>query len=482
MEGEKDGDKTVAEIVVVRGDKKNTKENEEPTRLEEEERENLNEPKCERQMIKRRKYTSKKEVQCEEEEEEEEDQNLTVILFYKYVDLRNAVEMIAEQQKRICRKLELTGRLRIAPEGINGTLCGHPADIDAYQEFMEATKQFEDIQYKISHAKFEPFNDSLLVRMCNEITATGPMGNCRPKALGGSGGKHVRPEEFHELVKQAEQDPNVVLIDTRNWYETNLGTFRGAIDPKIRNFAQFPSWLDSNKDLITNKHVAMFCTGGIRCEKASAYVKSLGLAKQVSQLEGGIHSYLEQFSSHAVSHGVRTAKGGKSSQVIGKNEECLYEGVNFQFDERLGADYVGRGNISSHGLCTYCKASYSIVKKNVVCSVCKEFLLVCDSCIAEYQTPKCLEHQLLDIDWKVNLGPRISSKEAVRLVAALQRLLETSKSKPNQRAQRKRQKTLTLEIDRLKELVRERGDMNLLINVENIKTVPFVPLFSAVLS
>jgi predicted sulfurtransferase len=254
---------------------------------------------------------------------------MRVCLFYKYVALENAAST-AEDQRAVCQRLGLTGRVRLANEGINGLLAGTDEAIAEYQKHNNAPNSaFHGIQYKLSSAEVCPFGGELFVRIAGEITSTGDiMKKALPTALGGSGGTHLSAKEFHEAVKRCQEDANAlprsphkrkqILIDTRNHYETAVGTFKGAIDPKIRTFSQFPGWVNVNKEQFRGADVFMFCTGGIRCEKASAYLKSLDIAGSVSQLAGGIHSYLEEFSPEAREVGLSTV--GVAPGVGGNDE------------------------------------------------------------------------------------------------------------------------------------------------------------------
>mmetsp|Transcript_21261 Transcript_21261/g.47520 ORF Transcript_21261/g.47520 Transcript_21261/m.47520 type:complete len:349 (-) Transcript_21261:7-1053(-) len=238
---------------------------------------------------------------------------LTVALFYKYVRVRvGDLDALAAQQTALTSTLGLTGRVRLAPEGINGHLSGPVAAITTYREHNEQNPLLSGIQYKLTQSDGDPFSGELFVVVRDEITATGQMQTQLPIALGGTGGKHLTAQEFHQAVLgcQAGTDAATgrrqVLIDTRNHYETAVGIFQGAVDPKIRTFAQFPGWVAANEANLAGADVFMYCTGGIRCEKASAYLCGLGVAHSVSQLGGGIHTYLEGYSSEARQLGLAT--------------------------------------------------------------------------------------------------------------------------------------------------------------------------------
>mmetsp|Transcript_12234 Transcript_12234/g.22695 ORF Transcript_12234/g.22695 Transcript_12234/m.22695 type:complete len:476 (-) Transcript_12234:121-1548(-) len=441
-----------------------------------------------------------------------------VILFYKYVDLGASAPEVANEQRKLCESLSLSGRMRVAPEGINGSVCGPANAVEAYQAWMEASEHFKGIQYKLSRSdegEEDPFEGTVIVKDCSEITSTGPMRWSKPTALGGSGGEHLKPQDFHNLVQQAQSDDSIVVVDTRNHYETAVGSFRGAVDPKIRNFAQFPNWVEANKEQLKGKHIAMFCTGGIRCEKASAFVKKLGIASKVSQLEGGIHSYLEAFSPEALEGGVRTkrhcveadtpsASGATEKQAVNlASSQCLYEGINFQFDGRLSKPVVGTGSeVATYraAKCLGCSAPWNLIRKQACCVVCLDFVLLCDTCFSKV-TPTdpdqkregtlppisdksilCFEHQLLSDDWKMYASRLHLTKTGLQNhIQALQKLEELSRG----RGKGKRRHTLKLQIERMEELLaeldvdKEEQPAKAQVTASNQQQgfVPFVPCF-----
>lgn len=208
--------------------------------------------------------------------------DILVALFYKYVMVPDP-QATAVNMKALCESLSLTGRLRLASEGINGLLAGSPAAVSEYRKAMDNSQYFAGMQYKLSRSTTCPFYGELLVRVATEITATGKLSQMKPAALGGTAGTHLSPKQFHEAIikcNEGEEDTapdsargqqpakrKRILIDTRNHYETAVGTFRGAVDPKIRCFSQFPGWVASNMKRLKDADVFMFCTGGIRCEK-----------------------------------------------------------------------------------------------------------------------------------------------------------------------------------------------------------------------
>ena len=182
-----------------------------------------------------------------------------------------------------CEKLAIKGTILLAHEGINGTICGSKSEISKILSFLKSLHGFEELDWKLSESVDEPFG-RLKVRLKREIVTLGQP-NIDPL---GAVGHYVEPEDWNELINADD----VVVIDTRNVYEVSIGTFEGAIDPKTKSFREFPEWWEQNKQRFENHRVAMFCTGGIRCEKSTSYLKSQGI-EDVLHLKGGILKYLE---------------------------------------------------------------------------------------------------------------------------------------------------------------------------------------------
>lgn len=182
----------------------------------------------------------------------------------------------------------ICGTLLLAPEGINGTIGAHPEDMDKIISFLDDRLQILQSgntigEFKYSHASDRPFNKFKVRPKKELITLRKPEAD--PNKLVGT---YVNPEDWNDLIN----DPEVVLVDTRNDYETKVGIFDGAIDPNMKVFTEFPDWVEENLDPKKHKKVAMFCTGGIRCEKASSYMLAHGF-ENVYHLKGGILKYLE---------------------------------------------------------------------------------------------------------------------------------------------------------------------------------------------
>jgi UPF0176 protein len=200
------------------------------------------------------------------------------------------------------------GSLLLAPEGINGTIAGTRAGIDAVLDHIRGMPGCADLDWKESTAAQMPFG-RMKVRLKREIVTMGVPGT-DPNALVGT---YVAPGDWNDLIAA----PDVAVIDTRNDYETAIGSFAGAVDPGTESFRDFPAWWEENRDRFHNKRIAMFCTGGIRCEKSTAYLKAQGV-QEVYHLKGGILKYLEEVPE----------------------AESLWRGGCFVFDERVA---VGHG-------------------------------------------------------------------------------------------------------------------------------------------
>ena len=205
-----------------------------------------------------------------------------VAAFYKFVPLPDFEDLRGPLQLR-CGNLGLLGTILLAEEGINGTVSGPETSVLRFFESLNADARFTDLHYKSSRVKEAPFY-RMKIRLKKEIVSMGVDGIDPNRQVG----EYVPPEQWNELVARSD----VRLIDARNDYEVRLGTFEGAENPQIRSFRQFPEWVQENLDPDKDQHVAMFCTGGIRCEKLTSYLKRKGF-QNVYHLDGGILNYLE---------------------------------------------------------------------------------------------------------------------------------------------------------------------------------------------
>ena len=220
-----------------------------------------------------------------------------------------------------CTAHGVRGIILLAPEGINATISGNREGVMAVIDHLKEDPRLADLTWKESEAARQPFR-KMRVRLKREIVTMGVEG-IDPAHLTGT---YVKPEDWNALIS----DPDVIVIDTRNDYEVEIGSFRNAIDPEIESFGQLPEWLDDRIDPERQPRVAMFCTGGIRCEKSTALLKQSGV-REVYHLEGGILKYLERIPE----------------------EESLWTGECFVFDERVS---VGHGlKVGDYALCRACR-------------------------------------------------------------------------------------------------------------------------------
>ena len=249
---------------------------------------------------------------------------LLVAALYQFVDLPDYKER-QDLIQDFCSSKNLCGTILLATEGINGTIAGPEKGVVETVEFLQNKQGFDNLELKYSKTVNPPFN-RMKVRLKKEIVTMGVEG-LDPKKMVGS---YVPAEDWNKLI----QDPDVLVIDTRNDYEVKLGTFRGAVNPELGTFRDFPDWLRAKINETKKSKIAMFCTGGIRCEKSTSFLKSEGL-EDVFHLQGGILKYLETVSE----------------------QESLWDGQCFVFDQRVS---VGHGlNRGEYELCFGCRQPIS---------------------------------------------------------------------------------------------------------------------------
>jgi UPF0176 protein len=209
---------------------------------------------------------------------------IAISSFYKFVQIDDALELQAQLQT-YCETHGLKGTILIATEGINGSLAGEPATLAAAIDFLRQDQRFADITTKDSTCTGKPPFAKLKIKIKAEIvTFREPLADPATQV-----GTYVAPQDWNALIT----DPTVLVIDTRNNYEVEIGTFNGAVNPQTDAFTEFPEYVRQNLDPNQHQKIAMFCTGGIRCEKATSLLKAAGFA-EVYHLEGGILNYLEQ--------------------------------------------------------------------------------------------------------------------------------------------------------------------------------------------
>jgi len=271
----------------------------------------------------------------------------TILLYYKYVTLDNPVR-VQRWQTKLCNDLGLKGRIIIAHEGINGTVGGLADNIEHYKQAMRKNPLFNDVDFKESAGAVDHF-PRLRIVVRNEIVS---IGLSQDKARPENTGIHLTPEQTHNFI--AQQSPDVLIFDARNQCESAIGTFTNAVTPAIDHFRDLPAYIDNNLAQFKNKDVLMFCTGGIRCERATAYLKEKGVAKQVYQVEGGIHRYVEQYP------------------------DGYFRGKNYVFDGRVAV----RVNNDILGSCALCATPYDDYT-NCLNARCNNHFICCPACIEQ---------------------------------------------------------------------------------------------------
>lgn len=226
----------------------------------------------------------------------------SVITFYKFVQLNDFAEL-RQPLAALCQANKIKGTILLAQEGINATLSGTDKDLETVLTHLKQDPRLADLTHKTSWAEEQPF-ERMKVKLKKEIVTLGQPGVSPTKKVG----TYVEPQDWNQVIS----DPDVMVVDTRNHYEVDIGTFRGATNPETNSFREFPDYTTEQLDPTKHKKVAMFCTGGIRCEKASSYLLEQGF-EQVYHLKGGILKYLEEVPA----------------------DESLWEGECFVFDERV---------------------------------------------------------------------------------------------------------------------------------------------------
>lgn len=229
-----------------------------------------------------------------------------VSALYKFVTLKDS-EALKRPLLKIMEDNMVRGTLLLAKEGINGTISGKVSGIQAVLKFLKSDARLADLVHKESYHDHIPFNRTK-IKLKKEIVTLGVEGLNPLKVCG----IYVKPKDWNALIS----DPEVVLIDTRNNYEIKIGTFKNAVNPQTKTFREFPAYVKKNLDKSKHKKLAMFCTGGIRCEKSTAFLKEQGF-EEVYHLEGGILKYLEEVPE----------------------QDSLWQGECFVFDSRIAVTH-----------------------------------------------------------------------------------------------------------------------------------------------
>ena len=267
-----------------------------------------------------------------------------ILLYYHYTSIEDP-NAFKEEHKALCQSLNLLGRIYITHEGINGTVSGLVKDTQAYMEVMQKHDLFKGIVFKIDESQNHVFK-KLKLKIKNELVNFSLEDDVNPLEMTG---QYLEPSEFFERL----QDPQTVVIDARNTYEYDLGHFKGAIRPEIETFRELPQWIREHKDEFKDKKIITYCTGGVRCEKFSGWLKREGF-EDVAQLHGGIVTY------------------GKDPVAQGQ----LWDGLCYVFDERISVPInqvehviVGKDYFTGEPCERYINCANPDCNKQIICSL-----------------------------------------------------------------------------------------------------------------
>lgn len=265
---------------------------------------------------------------------------ISILLFYKFTPIENP-EKWGKEHLSFCKSLDIRGKILVATEGLNGSVSGTDEQMAAYKKQLRSDPQFKDIEFKEERGTHHPFN-KMFVRVKKEIIRLDKEVDMSQT------GAYVSPKEFLDIYNSDEE---VIILDTRNTYESRVGRFKGAVEAPIETFREFPDFVEKMSDKKDAK-IVMYCTGGIRCEKASAYMIQQGF-KNVSQLHGGIINFCQQYPN------------------------TVWEGDCFVFDKRLTSSINQKPNPISP--CIYCKTPCNLYT-NCKHLPCNKLISICPEC------------------------------------------------------------------------------------------------------
>ncbi|MBP1931639.1 rhodanese-related sulfurtransferase [Ammoniphilus resinae] len=271
-----------------------------------------------------------------------------ILLYYKFVPIEDP-ETFAKEHLKLCQQLDLKGRILVSHEGINGTVSGTVEQTQAYMDVMHQNPLFKDLWFKIDESEGHAFK-KMHVRPREELVTFRVDEDLDPNR---KTGKYLTPKEFFETMQQED----AIIIDGRNDYEYDIGHFRGAIRPEVQSFREFPDWIRENLSEHKDKKILTYCTGGIRCEKLTAWMLEEGF-QDVAQLHGGIVTY------------------GQDEEVKGR----LWDGKCYVFDERIAVPINRTSEDIVIGKCYHCgnPADHYI---NCLNETCDRRHIVCPECM-----------------------------------------------------------------------------------------------------
>ncbi|MEK6929002.1 MAG: rhodanese-related sulfurtransferase [Nanoarchaeota archaeon] len=285
-------------------------------------------------------------------------EQISILLFYKYTYIKNPVLFRAENLL-LCKQLGIKGRILIAHEGINGSISGSKEQTEKYKKLLRKDSRLSDIKFKEDLGLQHPFK-KMIIKIKKEIVNFGKNVDLRRT------GEYLSPAEFLDLYKDENKiGKEIIILDARNNYESKIGKFKGAITPDIETFREFSKIAEQLKDK-KDKKIVMYCTGGIRCEKATAYFKEQGF-KDVAQLEGGILTFAKEF------------------------QDTIWEGSCFVFDKRLKSNVNSKESPITK--CELCDVPCDLYK-NCRNKICDKYTIICIPCGQKYGyccSPTCFK-------------------------------------------------------------------------------------------
>lgn len=287
----------------------------------------------------------------------------TVITTYKFKKQeKRTLKKLMEEIREFCKVREIFGRILIGEEGINAGFASNEKSVKEFKRFLE--KKFGKLTYRELKAKVNPY-PKLQVKVRKEIVVLGVKVDVKKT------GKYLKPSQLKKLY---DSKKDFVIIDTRNDYESEIGKFKNAIIPPIKTFKEFPDWIKKQKDL-KNKKIVTYCTGGIRCEKATAYMKEIGF-KDVSQIKGGVINYCQEYPN------------------------TYWEGSLFVFDNRLTSSMDSEKSIANCKLCgkeTQHSTNCSNVECNMIYSCCQDCFEKFNNCCSAECVKAPRHRELLNV-------------------------------------------------------------------------------------
>ncbi len=275
---------------------------------------------------------------------------LSVYTFYKFLALATAnIDSMVEKIESFGLENDLEGLIIFGPEGINATISGSKHGLDKFMKDIQILLCLPTIDIKESRSDFAPFK-RFKIKVRDEIVSLG-----KPDILPGAKNNHLSPTEWNEALKEED----ILVLDTRNWYETKIGKFANAVDPKLNEFNEFPEYLKSVQ-VSKDKKVLIYCTGGIRCEKAIIEMQARGF-ENVFQLDGGILKYIEEFPNQK------------------------FEGECFVFDHRVAVDQNLKPS-QNFKMCPHCGQPSA---NKIACRKCDHDAWICERCMPEENLQTC---------------------------------------------------------------------------------------------